>query len=419
MRRIRDVAGALTPRHWFLLWVLGAASFFEGYDLDIVTVALPQIRETFGLTQATASIWLSVLYLGALPALFVSRWADRLGRRRVLLFSLTCYTVATGLTAFTPDIATYAAAQFVARLFLNAETAIVWTMVAEELPADSRGFGFGWLAMLTALGAGMSAILYAVAFHPNNLSWRWLYVVGIPPLLAITFLRRRLPESRRFEAARADGRLARHWHEIVRAPHRRWLFLVCLTAFLGALATQIGVFTIDFMQTERGLSVAASNLILVAAGLPGIPVFLFAGTLSDHYGRKIVGCSFSVLGFLGAIGFFFGPAHPASLWAFLALTFIGQMGAWPTLGAYGTELFPTALRSQAGAWATVFRVTGQFVSFQVGALLITALHGLPRTALVLGAGPLVTVFVFALFFPATHGRELEDITDDHAPLPPI
>ena len=201
MRRIRDVAGALTPRHWFLLWVLGAASFFEGYDLDIVTVALPQIRETFGLTQATAAIWLSVLYLGALPALFVSRWADRLGRRRVLLFSLTCYTVATGLTAFTPDIATYAAAQFVARLFLNAETAIVWTMVAEELPADSRGFGFGWLAMLTALGAGMSAILYAVAFHPNNLSWRWLYVVGLPPHRAITLLRRRLPQSPRLDAA--------------------------------------------------------------------------------------------------------------------------------------------------------------------------------------------------------------------------
>src|SRR5688572_19684544 len=99
---IREAAAALEPRHWQLLAALGAASFFEGYDINIVIVALPQIRETFGLTQSEASLWLSVLYLGALPAMLVSRWADRIGRRRLLLITIWGYTLTTAATAFAP-----------------------------------------------------------------------------------------------------------------------------------------------------------------------------------------------------------------------------------------------------------------------------------------------------------------------------
>ena len=53
----RRAAGS-TASHWFLLGLLGTASFFQGYDLNLVAVALKQIRHTFGLTQAGASLWL-------------------------------------------------------------------------------------------------------------------------------------------------------------------------------------------------------------------------------------------------------------------------------------------------------------------------------------------------------------------------
>src|SRR5919106_5101493 len=138
---IREAAAALDGHHWKLLGALGAASFFEGYDINIVIVALPQIRDTFGLSQAQASLWLSVLYLGALPAMLVSRWADRLGRRRLLLFTIWGYTLTTAITAVAPNIVAFALLQFIARAFLIAEVAIAWTLIAEELPARSRGLG--------------------------------------------------------------------------------------------------------------------------------------------------------------------------------------------------------------------------------------------------------------------------------------
>jgi putative MFS transporter len=405
-----------TPEQWFLLLVLGVADFFQGYDSFIVTAALPQIRHTFGLTQASASLWFSIPILGAIPAVWFSRRADTHGRKAMLSVSIVGFTLFTGATALSPNIGALVALQFGAVLFLTVEGAIAWTMVAEELPAEERGFGFGWLAMLTALGSGLASIIYGGLFEPFDISWRWLYVIALPPLLWIIRLRRRLPESRRFEAAQETGRLAEHWHAIMRPPIRKWLLLVCLTAFLGALTTQAGVFTIDFLQQDRHMGPSVANFILVGAGATAIPFLVGSGVLSDRYGRKLIGCTFGVVSVIGGAWFFL-LAHGAwPLFASLTLVFIGQFGAWPTLGAFGSELFPTAHRALAGAWSNVARVAGQSVSFAVGALLIRVTGELSVTAVILGAGPLLALLVIWIAFPETKGRELEEITGE-APLP--
>lgn len=415
----RQARALLERSHWFLLWVLGATAFFDGFDRGIVELALPQIRETFDLSQANASLWLMSLYFGAIPALAITRRADRVGRRSLLLWCIVGYTVATGLTAAAPSIATFAACQFVARLFINAESVIVWTMAAEEVPAGARGFAFGLLAMAEALGTGLGAILYGGGFAPAGISWRWMYVVGLPPLVFVYFMRRKLPESRRFVAAKAEGRLAARWQAILQPPHRRWLFLVVLTAFLVELTTIGSVFAIDFLQSDRGISTTTSNFMLVAAGLPGIPAMVLAGSLSDRYGRRWVGCGFAMLSMVGALGFLWLPGGPLVLLPFMSISLIGSLGAWPTLGAFAQELFPTALRGQAGSWARLARVGGQATSLGAGAVLLNLTGSLSPTITILGIGPLLAVAIFAIWFPDTHGRELEEIAGEAPFVAPV
>ncbi len=402
----------LEPEHWFLLIVLGVADFFQGYDSFVVTAALPQIRETFGLSQSSASLWLSIPILGSVPAVWFSRRADVHGRRRYLSVSIVGFTLFTAATAIAPSMGAFVALQFGAMLFLTVEGALAWTMVAEELPAGARGFGFGWLAMLTALGSGLASIFYGGIFEPLDISWRWLYVVALPPLAAVSVLRRRLPESHRFSALQERGALASHWHEILRPPVRKWLLLVCLTAFLGALSTQAGVFTIDFMQEDRGIGPSAANFILVGAGACAIPFLVGSGQLSDRYGRKIVGCSFGVLSVVGGLWFFLFAQGVAQLSLALLLVFIGQFGSWPTLGAFGSELFPTAHRALAGSWSNVARVAGQSASFAFGALLLTVTDQLSVTSIILGIGPFLALLIIWRVFPETKGRELEEITGE-------
>ena len=403
----------LDDNHIFLLLVLGATAFFDGYDGSIHSVALTQIRESFDLTKGATSGLYALIFLGALPAMVITRYADRVGRRRMLILSVLGYTVFSGVTAIAPNAAWFTGSQFVQQLFLVAESAIVWTMAAEELPAKARGFGFGVLAMNATLGIGTAAIVFGGVFEPNGISWRWLYVVSIPPLLFVAFLRKRLPESRRFTAAKDRGALASRWQEILGPTTRRWLVLIVVTTFLTQLVQQSSTFTIDFLQTDRGLSASAASAMLVVSGLPGIPIMIAAGAWSDRYGRRLVGCGFALASVVGAIAFFWLPGGVPVLLPCMSLTIVGQLGAWPVLQTYTSELFPTRLRSAASSWANLAGVLGRSGSLAIAAPLL-AVFSQSTTATLLGIGPVIAIVIFALYFPDTHGRELEDLTDDES-----
>ncbi|HEX8803405.1 MAG TPA: MFS transporter [Acidimicrobiales bacterium] len=410
----------LRQEHVVLLFLLSAAAFFDGYDSGIKALALTQIRESFGLSKAGASAMFAVVFFGALPAMALTRWADRMGRRRMLVVSVLGYTTFSGLTALAPDATTFAVLQFCQQVFLVAESALVWTMAAEELPAESRGFGFGVLGMNIALGTGMGAILFGGILDPLGASWRWLYVVGVPPLLLVAVLRRRLPESRRFEEARAQDRLADRWQQILEPPHRRWLLLVVLTTFLLQLTVQASAFAIDFLQTDRGISTSAANGMLVLAGLPGIPIMVKAGALSDRFGRRAVGCGFALASSVGGFGFFWLPGGIPVLLPCMSLTLVGSMGSFPVIQTYTAELFPTALRGSASSWSSASGVLGRTASLGLAAGLLTVASQ-SVTATVLGIGPLTALAVIALVFPDTHGRELEETSGEaalYADLPP-
>ena len=407
---------SLEPRHLRLLSLLGAASFFEGYDFNIITVALKPLRMTFGLNQGTASLWIAVVYLGALPAVPAAHWADRRGRRNLLVWSILGYTVATGATALAPDLHSFVAFQFAARFLLVLQTVLAWTVVAEELPAANRGLGFGWLAMLSALGTGWCAILWGAVLHPLGLSWRWLYAAALPVLVVVVMLRRRLPETSRYKSAATGQEAARGWREIFRRPHRRRLVLLCTVALLANLTAQATVYVVDFMQTQRHLSASAASLTLVASGALAIPVLLISGSLSDRVGRKPLVCGFLVVSVVGFGCFFFLAQGELALLASLALVYAGIFGSWPTGTGFGTELFPTTLRAFGNAFGTSAKYLGQSISFIVAGVLIAGTGNLSRAVLVLSAGPLMAAGLIACFFPETGGRELEQIAPPPGPL---
>lgn len=406
--KLLEPARLLEPSHWQLLALLGWASFFEGYDLNVVIFALPHIRHSFGLSQSSASLWLSLLYLGALPAIFVARRADRHGRRRMLLVSITGYTIATAATSVAPNMAAFAGCQFAARLFLATEISLTWTVLAEELPAGARGFGFGFLATLDILGAGFGSLLYGVVLAPLGISWRWLYAAAVPVLVVVVWLRRRLPESSRYIDL-AQRQAWSRWSAITRPPHRRNLVLVCAMAFLVNLTTQAQVFIIDFFESQRHLSTSSANLTLVASGALAIPVLGIAGSLSDRLGRKVVGCGFLSVGVTGIYLLFFFARGAPELFGALALVYVGTFGAWPALGAYGSEMFPTSLRAFGNSSAGAAKVMGQCTGFVAGGVLIAGTSSLPRAVGFLALGPLLAIPLVTLLFPETSGRDVDSV----------
>src|SRR3954463_15266717 len=167
--------------------------------------------------------------------------------------------------------------QFFARTFMAVQVAVAWTIAAEELPAERRGFGFGILALASALGTGFGAILEAVVLSPLDASWRWLYVATLPVVVVVVVLSRSLPESHRYQELVAAGYSHGEERALLRPPYRNRLLLLCGTLVLANLTTQATVFAVDYMQTQRHLGASTANLVLVAAGTLTLPVLTGAG----------------------------------------------------------------------------------------------------------------------------------------------
>src|SRR3954453_18972321 len=225
-----------------LLLLLAIACYTEGYDFNALMVALPHLRHEFGLSHVAADLWVAAISLRAGPALWLGRRADRRGRRGVLVLAVAGYTLCSVATALAPDMAFFVAVQFLARVFLAGQVAVAWTVAAEELPAERRGYGFGLLALASALGTGQGAILEAGVLAPLNASWRWLYVASVPVVIVILVLRWSLPERRRHEALVASGDMHGQARALPAPPYRNRLLLICDTVILANLTTQATVF---------------------------------------------------------------------------------------------------------------------------------------------------------------------------------
>src|SRR3954452_23398260 len=399
----------LDQKHVRLLWLLAVACFSEGYDFALLTVALPQVRETFHLSHVQADLWIALLYLGALPALVWGRRADRHGRRGVLLLAIVGYTTASVVTAAAPTVEFYVACQFVARCFIATQVAVAWTMAAEDLPAEGRGLGFGVLALASALGTGFCSIIQATVLSPLDASWRWLYLLALPFLVVVFFLRRELPESARYLALDRRTTSDQPASVLLHRPFVRPLLIVCLAVLLCNLTTEAVVFSLDFMQTQRGLSSSTANLLLVAAGAAALPVLILSGRLSDRIGRRRV-CVVGLLVQAGGLLVFFIAARGAVTLGFsLGLVYLGLFAAWTTGNGFAVEMFPTSLRAAASSAAAVAKLLGQSASFAIGAAVLTATHRPDSTITVLVIGPIAGALVIALFLPETSRRELTDV----------
>ena len=378
-----------------LLRLLATATFFNGYDGFVLPFVLSLILADLGGSQAEAGLVNFVALSGSIVAFFLAAQADRIGRRRLLLITITGYTLATILTAVSVNLAMLTVAQFVAQVFLGSEWAVAVTIVVEEFPTNDRG-----RAMLT-LGGILVGILAFAGLASTPLSWRAFYLVGLIPLAVVAILRRRMHETARYSAVRAadnDGVL-NHTNllEPWRPQYRRNLLAVGLLHFFRYLVIAAAVFWWPYYaQQEVGMSVSLSGLYLAIGGLLGALGFVVGGRLMDRWGRRPSFILYTASsGFLGAILF---QVHSALVMLpFLCMAIFFGLGAGCMTSAFATEYFPTYVRSRAAAWCrNAFEIPGGMLGpFVVGLL------GDHRTGPIGSIGDAMTALFIATVVPVT------------------
>jgi MHS family proline/betaine transporter-like MFS transporter len=260
------------------------------------------------------------LYLfGTFAVTFVARpiggiflgWVgDRIGRRKVLTFTLLLMSLATLATGLLPG---YAAIGIWAPILLvsmrlvqgfsaSGEYTGAATFLSEHAPDRRRGFFVGMLASTTylgfAIGAGLVGALQVTTSPEFMHDWGWrIPFLLAAPMTAIAFyFRYRVKESpafvevlkqREFEEERHGGA---HKNmsvvEVVRAQWRSILPVMGIAAAGNAIAYTMLSFAPTYLSQTLGYEGARVNLVLLPLYIAAAFITAFAGALSDKIGRK-------------------------------------------------------------------------------------------------------------------------------------
>lgn len=404
LERLPAPAATLTVEQRRLLVLLGSATYFEGYDRFIVLLALPYIGRDIGAGESTLGWALFWIRMGALLSLVLAAHADRHGRRRVLLLTVVGYTLATFLTAFTRDTATFVLCQFVAMIFLMAELSLAHVVIAEEFPAHLRGLGLGVIGGFGTLGAGAAAMLFPI-LQATSLGWRGLYLIGVAPLVLITYLRRALPETRRWESARARGVTHPGWGVLARPPHLGPIAALVLIAIAATAAIAPAFSFFSFTATTRhGWDPAQVSMTILVGGSIGVLGWPVGGRLADVLGRRFAGTIGLVLASAAIVLLYDG----AALWiapAFSLLVF-AEACVTTVVAALATECVPTAIRSSAKAVVTHATIVGAVLGLGAVGAFSGTLGGAPQVIVVLAASSLVSLLLLWTL-PETAGADLD------------
>lgn len=405
----------IEPRHLSLLGAIALALFVEEYDLAMLTAALPYIARDLSMAETDFGLYLGVIRLGALLSFLVIPFADRIGRRRVFLISLVITGLATFLTGFSQSPEQFVALQMLTRTFFVTGSAVAFVVITEEFPAAHRGWGVGMLGALGVCGHGLAMLLYSVSEHLPY-GWRFLYFIGLLPVLCFPLFRRRIPETTRFRKHETDSsiepdvgrmRWARPLIELARE-HPARAAGIALVGFLPAVGLISAFqFTGYFTQTIHGWSRGEYAAMVFVAGAIGIIGNVAAGRLGDRLGRRLVG-----LVLLGSFPLWVGIFYHGPGWslpfAWIGLVF-SSSGGRIILRTLATELFATAQRASAsGLFAildTLGAATGLFIVYFASAELGDFIGMTTVLALAVLVGGSVLVF-----FPETRQRELEAIS---------
>jgi len=366
-----------------LLRLLGLSIFFEGYGRSLIVVTLSYVGRDLGAAPAELSWALAFVSVGSLGVLVLGPIADRFGRRRLVLASVGLLALFGAGTAMARTLAALVVWQAAARMFQEGALFTSAVIAAEEMPAAHRGTAQGLLGTVNALGSGFGALLLSTIDRwPGG--WRGLCLVSLTPLVLLPFLRRAMPESRRWLAHTERAR------QLPPPAYRGRMAATFVVAFLAMSYDIAGFSFATYVPITRyGWSPGMVSAMFIVAGGLGLPGWWLGGRLADRRGRRVAATVFFLGLSVAEVAFYLGG--PAALWpAFAAMVFC-QGGKITVLRSWATELFPTNFRGAAAGWLTVAGTLGGMAGLALTGGLERALGLGPALALIASAGVAATL----------------------------
>ncbi|AOT55812.1 MFS transporter [Weissella soli] len=336
-----------------LLTVTGLAWLFDAMDVGLLSFLLVAVKQEWGLSQVQVGWIGSVNSIGlALGALTFGALADQKGRKPILIFTLLIFSIASGLSAFATGYAIFLVLRFFIGLGLGGELPVASTLVAENVPANTRARTIVLLESFWAVGWLVASLLSY--FVIPNFGWRITLLITAMAAFYGLVIRRHVPANTIAEANIVKKpSIGERYRLIFSRLYRRQTTMLWIVWFM-VMFSYYGIFLwLPSVLVEKGFSMVNSFGYVVIMTLAQLPGYFTAAWLIEKWGRKAVLTTFLFGTALSSVAFGFASNITLILIAGMLLSFF-NLGAWGALYAYTPELYPTQVRATANGAAEAF-----------------------------------------------------------------
>jgi len=383
-----------------LLLTCAAVLFLDGFDTTAIGYVAPSLAKEWGLTKnALGPVFSAGLFGLMIGALMFGPLADRVGRKKIIIFSTLAFGLGTLATAFIQDVNTLLVIRFLTGLGLGGAMPNTVAMTSEFNPHRRRATMVMIMFCGFSLGAALGGLL-AAALIPQ-FGWRSVFVVGgAAPLLLVPILALRLPESVRFLALTggANARVAQLLASINPkagfAPGTQFVVhepglagmpvlhlfrdgrtlvtvLLWVVFFMSLLDLYFLANWLPTVLNDLGASVSAAAVIGSMLQVGGVVGTFALGSVIDRFSFRALALVYFIAVFaIGAIGQLGHSIVFVTMAIFAAgfCTVGGQIAA----NALAAGFYPTSVRSTGVGWALGIGRVGSIIGPLVGGALMTA-----------------------------------------------
>ncbi|KVZ45070.1 MFS transporter [Burkholderia ubonensis] len=422
--------------------LIGAATFFDGFDVITIAATLPLLIHKWGLSPNQVGLLIASGAIGQLIGAFLfPALAEKHGRVKAIAWSSAVIGVTSIACGFAPTFEVFVLLRILQGLGLGGELPVAATYINEITRAHGRGRFVLLYEIVFPIGLLVSMALGA--WLVPRFGWEIMYFVGGMPLVLALVLTRLVPESPRWLASR--GRLpeagqalgvfeasvkgplppapvtqAAAFDEMVRQhPKRRMIDLFSAAYRKRTLAVATLWATCGFIQ--YGLSTwlptiyknfyhaplqLALNLAVIGSVM-GVLGSLASALLVDRLGRKpVIVWSFVLCALSLALA---GVNHAASVYVvatFCSLSLGLMASGFITAYVYTPEQYPTSIRASGCGLGSAWLKIASFVAPMVVPHAIIG-GDLSPAFYLLGVVPLIAAVTVHFVGIETKGKVLE------------
>jgi len=371
-------------------------------------VFFPDISPAAG-TLASLSTFAVAYIARPIGSFFLGHFGDKIGRKRVLLFTLVLMGMSTFVIGCLPSYALIGpwapvllvSARFLQGLSAAGEQSGAASMTLEHAPERKRGYFTSFTLSGTQAGLVIATLVFIpIAALPEAAlySWGWRVPFWASAVVVVVafVVRRHLEEPPAFHELKETNAVVRFPLTVFVRYYWRSFFRIVFCHFYGITSTAMTVFGLSYATTQWNVPRTSMLWTIVVANVVAVVAVPLWGRLSDRIGRRYVFAAGTV-GCIIAVYLYFMSITSGNIWL-IGLASVVMSGVlysapnaiWPSLYA---EIFDARVRYTGMAVSTQFaNIALGFFPVIAAAVVGTGDFGWIPVALVLTAtGVIATI----------------------------